>query len=635
MQPGVSAPASRAGWIGAASATAAIAAYVVACLVAGVSVDVRERDSAILIFGALALAAAALVGWRRAIGRADAAVRALEEERTRQAQAERELRDVARARDLALVRERDRFRNDLSREEARAEGLERLHTAERRWHATLRDRVEGMHRQEGGEGDLDRVREVLLGTSLELSGATKGVLITRRPGDVGGHMDVVAAQGVEPAAGEAQAERFAADPIPAETVIREKGDLGDTVVIPIHQRDRFHGVLIAAGRRGGFAEHDDAVLVAVGEHIGAILQTERVNAELRESYVGALRMLAEAIDAKDPMLHGHSAEVARFAEAMGRRLDIEPDEQRLLSLASLLHDVGTVGVSERVLLKPGPLNAQEREVVEEHPRIGAQVVSQVPALRPLAPAILHHHERYDGTGYPNGLAGDDIPVPARLIAVADAFSAMMHDRPHRSARSVDEACAVLERGAGTQFDPEMVRLLVDEVRDDPGIVETARREAAELDSIPLLGAGVGALTDNLTLLASHRAFRDAVNGAASTAQMTGVPFTVLLVRLLDLKRVNRRDGYAAGDDLLQTCARALDRLAVRVGATAGRDGGARLALLAPKTDERGARELTAQVTAEMGAARAVRVTTAVWRSGDTGEALVRRALRRLAEPGSA
>ena len=124
---------------------------------------------------------------------------------------------------------------------------------------------------------------------------------------------------------------------------------------------------------------------------------------------------------------------------------------------------------------------------------------------------------------------------------------------------------MLERGAGSQFDPEMVRLLVDEVRHDPGIVEAARREAAELDSIPLLGAGVGALTDNLTLLSSHRAFRDAVNRAASTAEMTGVPFTVLLVRLLDLKRVNRREGYAAGDDLLQTCARALDRLAVRVG----------------------------------------------------------------------
>ena len=109
--------------------------------VGGVSIDVRERDSAILIFGALALAAVALAGWRRAMSRADAAVRALAEERTRQSQAERELRDVARARDLSLVRERDRFRNDLSREEARADGLERLHTAERRWHAALRDRV--------------------------------------------------------------------------------------------------------------------------------------------------------------------------------------------------------------------------------------------------------------------------------------------------------------------------------------------------------------------------------------------------------------------------------------------------------------------------------------------------------------
>ncbi len=346
-------------------------------------------------------------------------------------------------------------------------------------------------------------------------------------------------------------------------------------------------------------------------------------------------MLSEAIDAKDPRLHGHSAEVARFAEAMGRRLEIEPDEQRLLSLASLLHDVGTVAVSERVLLKPGPLNAQEREVVELHPRIGAQVVSQLPSLRPLAPAILHHHERYDGSGYPNGLVGDEIPVPARLIAVADAFSAMMHDRPHRSARTVDEACAVLEREAGAQFDPAMVRLLVDEVRADPGLVETTRREAAQLDSIPLLGAGVGALTDNLTLLSSHRAFRDAVASAATSAQVTGVPFTVLLVRLLDLKRVNRREGYSAGDELLQTCARALDRLAVRTGATAGRDGGARLALLAPRTDERGARELAARVASELGAARAVRVATAVWRPGDTGEALMRRALRRLAEPNAA
>jgi diguanylate cyclase (GGDEF)-like protein len=462
------------------------------------------------------------------------------------------------------------------------------------------------------------------------------VLLTRRPGDTAGRLDVAASAGFDgDAEGEALAERFARSPIPPGTVLREVdgNGLGDYVAIPIHLRDHAHGVLVCGGRRGGFTEHPDEVLLALADHVGSVLQAERMHAELRESYVGAVRMLSEAIDAKDPLLQGHSAEVAQYAEAIGRRLEIEPDEQRLLSMASLLHDVGTVAVSERVLLKPGPLNAQEREVVELHPRIGAQVVSQVPALRPLAPAILHHHERYDGTGYPSGLAGDDIPVPARLIAVADAFSAMLHERPHRAAHGVEEACALLERGAGTQFDPEMVRLLVDEVRGDPELVERARREAAEGEPIPLLGAGVGALTDSLTLLPSHRAFRDAVASAAQTASLTGVSFTVLFVRLLDLKRLNRREGYGAGDELLQTCARSLDRLAVRLGGTPGRDGGARLGLLVPRTDARDAEDLAGLVAGEMGAARAVRVATATWRAGDTGEALVRRALRRLAEPG--
>jgi GGDEF domain-containing protein len=114
-----------------------------------------------------------------------------------------------------------------------------------------------------------------------------------------------------------------------------------------------------------------------------------------------------------------------------------------------------------------------------------------------------------------------------------------------------------------------------------------------------------------------------------------VPFTVAFVRLLDLKRVNRREGYSAGDELLIACARGLERLAVRVGGMAGRDGGSRLGLLVPRTDERGARDLARRVRTELGAARAVRVATAVWRPGDTGEALVRRAMRRLADPGAA
>ena len=306
-------------------------------------------------------------------------------------------------------------------------------------------------------------------------------------------------------------------------------------------------------------------------------------------------------------------------------------------MASLLHDVGTVAVSERVLLKPGPLNAQEREVVELHPRIGAQVISQVPALRPLAPAILHHHERYDGTGLPERADGRRHPRPRAA---------------HRGGRRVQRDAARPSPPLGAQRRARRARCS----SAAPGPSSTRRwcacswrRCAATPGSssargsrrpkarpIPLLGAGVGALTDSLTLLPSHRAFRDSIATAAENATLTGVPFTVLFVRLLDLKRLNRREGYGAGDELLQACARALDRLAVRLGATPGRDGGARLGLLVPPSGRATARgSRGASCRSEMGAARAVRVASAVWRPGDTGEALVRRALRRLAEPGSA
>jgi GGDEF domain-containing protein len=505
-----------------------------------------------------------------------------------------------------------------------------------------------MHRERGGEGDLDGVREVVLRVATELLEARRGLLLTRRPGDHAGVLHLVASRGFANEPGGSQlVARFAREVLEPGTTLRQQRDgpdAGDTaadaevstlVAIPLYVRDHFQGILVCADRRGGFGREDDEVLLALGDHVASILHTERLQAELRESYAGTVQLLAEAIDARDPRLHGHAQEVARYAEAIGRRLEVEPDERRLLSIASLLHDVGTVAVSERVLLKPGPLNEQEREVIELHPRIGAQVVSQVPALRPLAPAILHHHERFDGTGYPGRLAGEDIPAPARLIAVAEAFSAMTQDRPHRGRRSVDEACAVLEAGAGTQFDPEMVRLLVEEVRADPDLVPSAHRAGEEADVIPLLGAGVGALTDNLTLLSSHRAFRDAVDQASRTAAMTGVPFAVALVRLLDLPVVNRRDGYAAGDELIRAAAAALDRFAVRVRGVSGRDGGSRLGLLVPRTDEAAARHLAVQLGAELRAARAVRIATAVWRPGDSGEALARRALRQLAQPRAA
>jgi HD-GYP domain-containing protein (c-di-GMP phosphodiesterase class II) len=135
--------------------------------------------------------------------------------------------------------------------------------------------------------------------------------------------------------------------------------------------------------------------------------------------------------------------------------------------AALLHDLGKIAISESILLKPSELSAEERGVIQLHPRIGAELVRQVAALRAIGPAVEHHHERWDGTGYPGGLAADAIPVEARVLAVADAFSAMTADRPYRAALSFDEACAELERCAATQFDPMCVRLFVEEARRRP------------------------------------------------------------------------------------------------------------------------------------------------------------------------
>jgi HD-GYP domain-containing protein (c-di-GMP phosphodiesterase class II) len=181
----------------------------------------------------------------------------------------------------------------------------------------------------------------------------------------------------------------------------------------------------------------------------------------RGPLLDVVRTFAAAIEVKDRELRTHSAEVSRYVARLARRLDIDAHGRDDLLFASLLHDVGKIGISGRILLKPGPLTRAERAAVEEHPGLGARLVSRVPELADLAPAVLHHHERWDGAGYPARLRGNAIPLEARLIAVADAFAAMLADRPYRPARPLEEACAELERCAGSQFDPTVVPVFLE------------------------------------------------------------------------------------------------------------------------------------------------------------------------------
>ncbi len=168
--------------------------------------------------------------------------------------------------------------------------------------------------------------------------------------------------------------------------------------------------------------------------------------------------LAGAIDAKDPYTKGHSTSVSRYSEALARSLNLPEDEVQRIRLGALLHDVGKIGIPENVLKKPDRLLDDEWEIMKQHPVIGAEkVLMPNEALHEFIPIVKYHHEHYDGTGYPEKLKGDQIPYAARIVSVADAYHALISDRPYRKGMSVEKACEILKMGAGIQWDPDLVR----------------------------------------------------------------------------------------------------------------------------------------------------------------------------------
>ncbi|MEA1959559.1 MAG: diguanylate cyclase, partial [Chloroflexota bacterium] len=169
--------------------------------------------------------------------------------------------------------------------------------------------------------------------------------------------------------------------------------------------------------------------------------------------------LAATVDTRDPYTYGHSKRVATIAESLGKDLGMYGDELSELVAAAFLHDIGKVGVADTILTKPGKPGRDEWAAIKKHCAEGAKIVRHVKELAPLAPYILHHHEWWDGSGYPEGLRGEDIPLSARIISVADAFDTMTAKRPYREAISEKYALQELERCSGTQFDPKLIEAL--------------------------------------------------------------------------------------------------------------------------------------------------------------------------------
>jgi putative nucleotidyltransferase with HDIG domain len=182
--------------------------------------------------------------------------------------------------------------------------------------------------------------------------------------------------------------------------------------------------------------------------------------ELERSYNATLMAFSGMLDARDSETEGHSQRVVALALALGRTIGLGPQDLAALEVGALLHDIGKVGVSDAILRKPGPLSDLEWAEMRKHPEIGHRLTEEIPFLQPASPVVRHHHERWDGSGYPDRLRGEDIPLLARIFSVVDAFDAIVSDRPYRRGQSPGRAVAEIRRGAGTQFDPLVVEALV-------------------------------------------------------------------------------------------------------------------------------------------------------------------------------
>jgi HD-GYP domain-containing protein (c-di-GMP phosphodiesterase class II) len=200
--------------------------------------------------------------------------------------------------------------------------------------------------------------------------------------------------------------------------------------------------------------------------------------ENRQLFIGTVKALAAAIDGKDPYTRGHSERVARFSLAIGESLNLPDDEMEKLRISALLHDVGKIGIDDNILKKPSALTDEEFEIMKQHPQKGYKIMSQIPAMKDFLPGMYMHHEMLDGRGYPQGLKGDQIPMQARIVSVADTFDAMTTDRPYQKGMSLEDALARVKTFVGTRYDNKVVEALVEACESGqitPGRVRLSQR----------------------------------------------------------------------------------------------------------------------------------------------------------------
>ena len=235
----------------------------------------------------------------------------------------------------------------------------------------------------------------------------------------------------------------------------------DMICVPVKVKDKIIGVLQAINRKESvFTEGDLKLFQLFSNQVAIALDNARLYEETRETFFAVAEALAEAIEKRDPYTGGHTKRVVNYSLAAAKYLSLSSNEIEHLKFSAILHDIGKIGIEDRVLRKSGKLDGEEIKIMNMHPALGADIMGHIKQLRDLIPGMMYHHERPDGSGYPDGLKGGEIPIIARIISVADTYDAMTTDRPYRKGLSNQTAIDEIKRYAGSQFDKDVAMAFV-------------------------------------------------------------------------------------------------------------------------------------------------------------------------------
>jgi putative nucleotidyltransferase with HDIG domain len=218
--------------------------------------------------------------------------------------------------------------------------------------------------------------------------------------------------------------------------------------------------IVAPGPEASFGQRDVELARGIADITSLALGNATRFQELERAYVSTVEALANAVEAKDEYTGNHCRALAELSMSVGSQMGLNPERLKVLELGALFHDIGKIGVRSEIIRKAGPLTREERGEMRLHPEVGSQILAPVPFLQAIRPIVMASHERWDGKGYPQGLAREDIPLESRIVFVCDAFHAMTTDRPYRRALPEKEAIRRLRLSAGTQFDPAVVQAFV-------------------------------------------------------------------------------------------------------------------------------------------------------------------------------